>query len=131
MHSRSLPLSIVLLAATMAAGLLLRFVPLGFPPFVVKYGGSFFWALLIYWLLSTVLPWWRVTTVALLAAGITTAVEFFKLVRTPALDAFRLTLPGILLLGRFFSLWDLFTYVLAITLGALLDASLRRWKLFC
>ena len=70
-------------------------------------------------------------SVALLAAGITTAVEFFKLVRTPALDAFRRTPPGILLLGRFFSLWDIVAYVLAITLGALLDTSLRRWKLFC
>lgn len=123
---RSLPLSFLLLAVTIVAGLAVRFAPLGLPPLLTKYGGSFFWAMLIYWLSSTLLARWSVPAVALLAAGVAIAVEFFKLVRTPALDAFRLTLPGILLLGRFFSLWDILAYGLAIATGALLDSRLRK-----
>ena len=53
--SRSTGLSLLLMAGTLVAGLLLRFAPLGLPSVAVKYGGSMMWALLIYWLLSTVL----------------------------------------------------------------------------
>ena len=56
---------------------------------------------------------------------LTTAVEFAKLYHSPALDAFRLTLPGILLLGRFFSVWDMLAYWSAIAAGAWLDRALR------
>ena len=125
-NPRPLPWSLALLLATLLAGLAFRFAPVGLPPFLVKYGGSFFWAMLIYWLLSTLLGRWRVFAVALLAASIAVAVEFFKLVRTPALDAFRLTLPGVLVLGRFFSLWDIVAYLLAIATAAWIDRALRR-----
>jgi len=87
---------------TVGAGLAIRFVPLGLPYFVVKYGGSMFWALMIYWIVSTLLC------------------------HAPALDAFRLTLPGILLLGRFFSVWDIVAYWLAISIGAIIDRALIR-----
>jgi len=43
----------------------------------------------------------------------------------PWLDAFRLTLPDILLLGRIFSGWDILVYWVAIGVGALLDARVR------
>jgi len=83
------------------------------------------WALMIYWIISTFLPSLRLCAVALLTAGITTAVEFFKLSHAPALDAFRLTIPGILLLGRFFSAWDILAYWIAIVAGVLLDRRIR------
>jgi hypothetical protein len=111
---------------TVAAGLAIRFAPLGLPHFVVKYGGSMLWALMIYWIVSTLLPARRFLPVALLSGAIATAVEFAKLCHTPALDAFRLTLPGILLLGRFFSVWDIVAYWLAIAMGALIDGALIR-----
>jgi hypothetical protein len=63
--------------------------------------------------------------VALLSAGITTTVEFFKLCHAPALDSFRLTIPGMLLLGRFFSVWDILAYWIAIAAGVLLDKRIR------
>jgi hypothetical protein len=110
---------------TVIAGLAIRFAPLGLPHFIVKYGGSMLWALMIYWIVSTLLPARRLLTVALLAGAIATSVEFAKLCRTPALDAFRLTLPGILLLGRFFSVWDIVAYWLAIATGVLIDGSIR------
>ena len=125
MRPRPLALSLVLMAVTMISGLVIRFVHFGLPPAVVKYGGSMLWALMIYWIISTFLPSLRLCAVALLTAGITTAVEFFKLYHSPALDAFRLTLPGILLLGRFFSAWDILAYWIAIAAGVLLDRRIR------
>jgi hypothetical protein len=118
-------LSLALMAVTVAAGLAFRFAPLGLPPFVVKYGGSTMWALMGYWIVSTILPSWRLMPVVLLTGALATAVEFIKLYHTPLLDAFRLTLPGIVLLGRIFSVWDIVAYWIAISVGALVDWSLR------
>ena len=125
MRSRPLGLSLLLMAATLAAGLLLRFARLGLPLFVSKYGGSMLWALMIYWLVTTLLPRFSLARGAVLAGILAAAVELLKLYRTPSLDAFRLTLPGILLLGRFFSLWDIVAYWLAIALGAIIDSRMR------
>lgn len=126
MLPRPLAHSLGLICLTVAAGLTIRFAPLGLPHFVVKYGGSMLWALMIYWIVSTLLPARRFLPVALLSGVIATAVEFAKLCHTPALDAFRLTLPGILLLGRFFSVLDIVAYWLAISIGAIIDKALIR-----
>jgi hypothetical protein len=96
------------------------------PPFVVKYGGSALWALMMYWVVSTLLRGLRIPLAAVVSATIAAAVEFLKLYHSPALDAFRLTRPGTLLLGRFFSVWDIAAYWLAICVGALIDRRLRR-----
>ena len=125
MRSRSLGISLLLMAATIIAGLLIRFARLGLPLFVSKYGGSMLWALMIYWLVTTLLPRWSRSKAAVLAGILAAAVEFLKLYRTPALDAFRLTLPGILLLGRYFSVWDIVAYWLAIVAGAIVDRRMR------
>jgi len=126
MQARPWVHSLGLMAATVAAGLTIRFAPLGLPPLVVKYGGSMLWATMIYWIVSAFLPCWRFPAVALLAGALATAVEFFKLCHAPALDAFRLTLPGILLLGRLFSVWDIVAYWLAVCNAALADLAMRR-----
>jgi hypothetical protein len=123
---RSLLISFVLMASTIVAGLAVRFGHVGLPAFVVKYGGSTMWALMIYWIVSTLLPFWRIRTVALLAGTVATSVEFLKLYHSPGLDACRLTMPGILLLGRFFSVWDILAYWVAILAGAVVDRRLRR-----
>jgi Protein of unknown function (DUF2809) len=121
---RSIRVTMALLV-TIAGGLLIRFGPLGLPRFVVKYGGSALWALMIYWIVSTLLPRWRVVAVALLAGSVATSVEFLKLYHAPWLDSFRITLPGVLLLGRFFSVQDMLAYWVAIALGAVLDRCIR------
>ena len=123
---RSMLLSITLLLITIASGLLIRFGPLGLPFFVVKYGGSILWALMIYWIISALFPWWHVVAVAILAGSLATSIEFLKLYHAPRLDSFRTTVPGVLLLGRFFSAWDILAYWLAMTLGAILDRCLRQ-----
>lgn len=126
MPGRPLALSLLLVVGTIAAGLMLRLTHVGLPFAVVKYGGSMLWALMIYWIVSSFRPHWQVTTSALAAMIAATTVELFKLVHAPWLDAFRLTLPGALLLGRVFALWDLAAYAVAIAIGALADRAVRR-----
>ena len=126
MPSRFLVLSLALMFVTAIVGLTIRFVPLGLPPLVVKYGGSMLWALMIYWIVSTLLHSWRTLTVALLTGVLATTVEFFKLYHSPAMDALRLTIPGIVLLGRVFSFWDILAYWVAISFGVLLDQLIRK-----
>src|ERR1035438_743636 len=113
--------SLALFAVTVIAGLTIRLAPPGLPAFVVKYAGSTLWAAMVYWVASTLLGRWRLLAVALLSGAIATAVEFFKLYHSPGMDAFRLTLPGMLLLGRYFSVWDIVAYWAAICVGAILD----------
>jgi hypothetical protein len=95
--------------------------PLHLPPFLYKYGGSVLWAAMVYWLVAAVLPRLHPGTVAVLAALIAAAVEFSRLCHTPALDAFRLTLAGKLILGRFFSVRDIAAYWLAIAATGFID----------
>jgi hypothetical protein len=83
------------------------------------------WALIIYWLTSSLLPAWRLPAAALLAGVIAAGLEFGKLYRSPTLDAFRVTLPGILLLGRYFSYWDVVAYWFAIAFGVMVDRAIR------
>jgi hypothetical protein len=122
---RPLASSALLISGTIAAGLALRLTHLGLPFVVVKYGGSMLWALMIYWIVSTIRPRWPITRAALASSLIASAVELFKLYYVPWLDAFRLTLPGALLLGRVFSIWDLAAYVFAIIAGAFGDRAMR------
>ena len=85
------------------------------------------WALMVYWIASTLLRRRQVLLVAIISGSVATAVEFFKLYRVPELDAFRLTLAGILVLGRVFSAWDILAYWVAIGIGAGIDLSIRQW----
>jgi hypothetical protein len=126
MKARPILLSFTLMLLTIGAGLAVRFARVGLPVAVVKYGGSMLWALTIYWVVSTVAARLRLDATVLLAGSIATAVEFFKLYRSPGVDAFRLTLPGILLLGRYFSVWDIVAYWMAIVAGAVVDGRIRR-----
>ena len=126
MKPRTLKSSLVLFFITVMAGLAVRMAPLGLPAVVVKYGGSMLWAVMIYWIASTALLQWRLPVVGLVAGAIATGVEFFKLYHSPGMDAFRLTLPGMILLGRFFSVRDIVAYWVAIGAAAWLDGRIRR-----
>jgi hypothetical protein len=110
---------------TIAAGLIWRLAPLGLPPLLYKYGGSILWAVMVYWLFAMLTPRTRPLHLALVAGLFACCVELFRLIHTPALDAFRLTLAGRLLLGRVFSRTDIAVYWLAIAATAIADAQLR------
>ena len=94
---------------------------LGLPAFIVKYGGSMLWTTMVFFLVAIAAPARSRSSVALVSAAIAICVELFRLVHTPWLDAFRLTMAGALLLGRIFSLWNLLAYGVGIGLGMLLD----------
>jgi hypothetical protein len=94
---------------------------LGLPAFVVKYGGSMLWGAMVFFLVAIAALNLSRSSIALIAAMIAVGVELFRLVHTPWLDSFRLTLAGALLLGRIFSSWDMVAYGAGIVLGMLLD----------
>ncbi|NEU12187.1 DUF2809 domain-containing protein [Methylobacterium sp. BTF04] len=118
---------IAILAATgvvIAVGLALRLVPLGLPGGVVKYGGSVLWGAMVYGLVAAVGPAsrWRILAISALIAM---AVELFRLVHAPWLDAFRLTLAGKLLIGRVYSPWNLVAYAVGLITAGFLDRRFR------
>ena len=95
--------------------------PLPLPYFFWKYGGSALWAIDVYWLCAALLPRASPRVLALLAALAALAVELSRLIESPSLEAFRLTLPGRLILGRVFSPRDVAAYWAAILATALID----------
>lgn len=105
------------------AGLALRRfgLGLGVPASAVKYGGSALWGAMVFFLVAIASP--RLSSLHIAAVSIVTAVavELFRLLHTPWLDDFRLTLAGALLLGRVFSVWNILAYIVGIALALLLD----------
>ena len=114
------------LLLTIALGLALRrFGYAANLPFAfVKYGGSILWGAMVYWLFAAIFVTQRPLSVAFIALMVAIAVELFRLWHTPALDAFRLTTAGALLLGRVFSLWNIAAYAIGIAAALALDWTL-------
>ena len=121
------PLYFAIAVVTLVVGLVWRFVPMGLPSALYKYGGSVLWAAMIYWLAALAAPGWRRLWLACVAAVFATAVETFKLVHTPGLDAFRVTFAGKVVLGRFFYWSDFVAYYLAIAVACRVDGWIRRY----
>ncbi|HEY4141345.1 MAG TPA: DUF2809 domain-containing protein [Pseudolabrys sp.] len=115
----------VLALAVIAAGLLWRSPEFHLPLAITKYGGSILWGALVYVSLRVVLPTASVGAVACLAAVLAAMVEFSQLLHWPWLDAFRSTRFGVLLIGRFFSWWDIASYWLGITVVSGIDFVVR------
>ena len=107
--------------ASLLAGLVWRMAPLHLPFFLWKYGGSALWAIAVYWLIAALLPGTPPRALALLAAAVALAVELSRLIESPPLETFRLTLAGRLILGRIFSPRNIVAYWTAIFATTLLD----------
>ena len=118
----------VLGIVVIGAGLALRrygsAIGLTFP--WVKFGGSVLWGAMVFFLIGVLAPASSRRAIASVAMLTAIAVELFRLLHTPALDAFRLTATGALLLGRVFSPWNIVAYAAGIALGLLLDSSAAR-----
>jgi hypothetical protein len=114
-------ISLILLLITIPIGLAVRFLPLHLPWFLYKYLGSTLWAIALYWFLATLLPKLHPLAIAILAVTIATLVELSRLIPIAPIDAFRLTRPGTILLGRYFSIKNIVAYILAITITATVD----------
>ncbi|MDF2119361.1 DUF2809 domain-containing protein [Roseiarcaceae bacterium H3SJ34-1] len=96
----------------------------GLPFVVVKYGGSVLWGTALFLFVAICASRQPLRNVAWISIAIAICVELSRLVHTPWLDAFRLTLPGALLLGRIFSPCNMPAYGLGIALGA----ALAKWR---
>ncbi|MGI3778889.1 MAG: DUF2809 domain-containing protein [Janthinobacterium lividum] len=105
-------------AVVVACGLAWRLVPMGLPHAWVKYGGSALWGAMVLLVVAGVRRRLGFAWSTPLAAGVVAVgTELLRLVHAPALDAFRATLPGALLLGRVFSLRDLAAYAAGIAVA--------------
>ena len=111
----------LILLLTIPIGLAVRFLPLRLPWFLYKYLGSTLWAAALYWFLAALLPKLRPQILASLAIAIATFLELSRLIPIAPVDAFRLTLPGRILLGRYFSIKNIAAYIFSITITAILD----------
>jgi Protein of unknown function (DUF2809) len=115
------PFCSLFLLITIPIGLAIRLIPLGLPWFFYKYLGSILWAVALYWFLAAVLPKLCSAAIGSIAVAIATVIEFSRLIPIAPIDAFRLTFAGKILLGRYFSIKNIFAYILGITLAAVLD----------
>lgn len=102
---------------------------IGLPFPVVKYGGSVLWGAMVYVMGRLAAPRTRLHLTALVAIAAAVAVELSRLYHTPALDAFRLTTAGALLLGRVFSVWNIVAYAAGISAACLVEALRKRRSL--
>jgi hypothetical protein len=118
-----------LLVVTIALGLAWRILPLGFSFFWFKYGGSVLWAIALYWLIALGFPRYRSVGLAVSVAVVAAVLEFSRLWHVDTLDAFRLTLAGRLLLGRYFSLKNIVAYWVGIAVAAAMDEWVVRRRL--
>jgi hypothetical protein len=109
-------------------GLVCRFVPIGLPQVLVKYGGSFLWAAMVYLLVALLLPALPPVAVGALAAAVAIAVECGKLLTSPGLNNFRDTFAGKVLVGRYFSYKDIAVYCVAIVCAAWIDQHLTHGR---
>jgi hypothetical protein len=112
--------------AIVAAGLICRWPALGLPWPVAKYAGSVLWGAMVYAGMRMLWPRLPLRWSAIAACAIAIGVECLRLYHQPALDAFRATLAGQLLLGRLFSLWNIVAYGIGIGGAAFCDVQALR-----
>ncbi len=111
----------LLTALLIGTGLLIRSPLFGLPHGIAKYSGSIVWGGTVYAATACLLPKQGSLRTAIVASTLAVGVEFSQIWHTPALDAFRSTTIGVLLIGRFFSWWDIAAYLIGIAAVCLLD----------
>jgi len=118
---------VALAFAIIGVGLFTRLSPPGHHA-LLKYLGSALWGSMVYCLMASLTPKANPVRIAVISAIVAAGVEFSQLWHTEALDAFRATRIGVLLIGRFFSWWDIASYSIGIAFVAALDAFVLRRK---
>lgn len=96
------------------------------PAFFAEYAGDTLWALMVFFLVSSLVPRLRVSSRAGIAIAFAYAVEISQLYHAPWIDAVRQTRLGGLILGFGFLATDLVCYASGIAIGAFLDSTLLR-----
>jgi hypothetical protein len=93
------------------------------PTFLGEYSGDTLWALMLYLLVSCVIPDRSAVSRWLIAVLLATAVEISQLYHAPWIDSIRQTKLGGLVLGFGFLWTDLICYVVGITIGVLAECA--------
>lgn len=123
MRRRAVALGLVVL--TVGTGIAWRMVPMGLSAGAWKYGGSALYGAMLYWMGVAAWPREARWKIGVGAYATSVAVECFKLVRAPGLDAFRMTLAGKLVLGRVFTSGALIAYGCGVVAVFALDSGWR------
>ncbi len=95
------------------------------PGFIAAYAGDMLWALAAFLGVGLVLPRASTRTVALLAMGLSVAVELSQLYHASWIDSIRHTPLGGLILGFGFLWSDLACYAAGVGLGVIIEMLLR------
>ncbi len=105
-----------LVAATgvLVTGLLAHKLRTMFPGMGYKIAGDALWAALIYLMFALLLPRASIRAIAGYASLFSAVIEFSQLFHAPWIDTLRATLPGKLILGSVFSVWDFAYYGIGI-----------------
>jgi hypothetical protein len=87
--------------------------------------GDALWAVMMFWLVSFLVPSRPLTVRAALALSVCFAVEFSQLYHAPFIDSIRATLPGHLVLGSGFDPRDLLAYAFGVLGATVLERVIR------
>jgi hypothetical protein len=96
------------------------------PAFIAAYAGDTLWALVAFLAIGLILPEASTVRVAVLAIGLSFAVEASQCYHAPWLDRIRQTTVGGLILGFGFVWSDLACYVAGVGIGVGVELLLRR-----
>ncbi len=124
--TRPRALYILLVGATVAAGLASRRYASALPAAVGLYAGDVLWAAMVYLILATVwvrAPGYRIATAAI---AFSVGIELSQLYHAPWIDAIRATPPGGLVLGFGFLWSDIVCYAVGVALTAAVDGAILR-----
>ncbi len=117
---------VMLALATIGAGLLVHEVGAGLTPPVRDVAGDALWAAMLFWWVSALFPRARVLVRATAVFAMCAGVEASQLYHTPALDAFRMTTIGQLVIGSGFDWRDFAAYAAGDVVAAAIDRALLR-----
>lgn len=117
---------VALALGTIAVGLLVHWRGTWLPATLRDLLGDALWAMMIAWWLGALAPNARPAIRAGLAFALCWAVEFSQLYHAPALDGWRLTMLGQVVLGTGFDPRDLGAYALGVLATLMLERTMRR-----
>lgn len=106
-------------------GLASRRIPDLFPAALGKYPGDALWTLMVFAFLGGVFTKTSTVRLAMLAFTIAGVVEFSQLYQAPWIRSIRQQPFGHFILGSTFNAPDLIAYLVGVTLGAVLEFSVR------
>lgn len=96
------------------------------PTFVGEYSGDTLWALMMYLLVSVLLPGQRILRRGVIALSLAFLVEVSQLYHAPWIDAIRATTLGGLVLGFGFLWSDFACYTVGVVLGMVIEWVIAR-----